>query len=254
VDVYENEGKRSGAYSHGTKGTKPFILMNYGNNVDGVFTLAHEAGHSMHTLLSSRNQEYVNADYSIFVAEVASTANEALLQRYLMEKGRGGSVDEQIYLLDRFLKDMMGTVIRQTMFADFELRIHEMAERGETLTPESMGSLYSSLVAKYYGPDMTIDPETAYTWARIPHFFYNYYVYQYATSYAASYAVAERILGGDPGAAERFLALLSEGGSDYPIEQLKRAGVDMTEPAPVESAMRAFENAVVRLEKLIEAS
>lgn len=254
VDVYENEGKRSGAYSSGTKGTQPFILMNYGNNVDGVFTLAHESGHSMHTLLSSRNQEYVNADYSIFVAEVASTALEALLQQHMEEERRGGSVDEQIYLLDRFIKDMMGTVIRQTLFAEFELAIHEMAERGESLTPESMGRLYTSLVEKYYGPDMTVDPETAYTWARIPHFYYNFYVYQYATSYAASYAIAEKILAGDPDAPRRFLSLLSEGGSDYPIEELKRAGVDMTTPAPVESAMRAFGSAVDRLQKLIDAS
>lgn len=254
VDVYENEGKRSGAYSHGTKGTQPFILMNYGNNVDGVFTLAHESGHSMHTLESSRQQEYVNADYSIFVAEVASTTLEALLQQQMVREAEGGDVDEQIYLLDRFIKDMMGTVIRQTMFAEFELRIHEMAEAGESLTPDAMGEMYVGLVAKYYGPDMTIDPETAYTWARIPHFFYNYYVYQYATSYSASFAIADRILRGEPGAPESFLDLIAEGGSDHPIEQLKRAGVDMTTPQPVESAMRALENAVIRLEKLIEAS
>ncbi len=254
VDVYENEGKRSGAYSHGAMGTKPFILMNYGNNVDGVFTLAHEAGHSMHTLESCRNQEYVNADYSIFVAEVASTALEALLQQQMVRQGEGSGVDEQIYLLDRFIKDMMGTVIRQTMFAEFELRIHEMAEEGETLTPDAMGEMYSGLVSKYYGPDMTIDPETAYTWARIPHFYYNFYVYQYATSYAASFAIAEQILHEKPGAPQRFLDLIAEGGSDHPIEQLKRAGVDMTTPQPIESAMRAFEEAVIRLEKLVDAS
>ncbi len=254
VDVYENVGKRSGAYSHGTKGTMPYILMNYGDNISGVFTLAHEAGHSMHSLLTGRNQEYVNCDYSTFVAEVASTGVEALLQFKLGRESEGAGRDEQIYLLDHFIQDMMGTMIRQTMFAEFELGIHEMAERGETLTPEAMGAFYSGLVAKYYGPAMVVDPETAYTWARIPHFFYNFYVFQYATSYAASFAIAEKIDKGEPGAVDAFLNLLKEGGSDYPIEQMKRAGVDMTTPAPIEAAMRTMSDAVTRLEKLIEAS
>lgn len=254
VDVYENAGKRSGAYSHGTKGTMPYVLMNYGDNIDGVFTLAHEAGHSMHSLLTGQNQKYVNCDYSTFVAEVASTGVEALLQFQLDRESEGADRDEQIYLLDRFIQDMMGTMIRQTMFAEFELGIHEMAERGETLTPEAMGEFYSGLVSKYYGPAMVVDPETAFTWARIPHFFYNFYVFQYATSYAASFAIAEKIDKGEPGAVDAFLNLLKEGGSDYPIEQMKRAGVDMTTPAPIEAAMKTMSDAVTRLEKLIEAS
>ncbi len=254
VDVYENEGKRSGAYSNGAHGSMPYILLNFGDNIDGVFTLAHETGHSMHSLLTGRRQAYVNSDYSTFVAEVASTANEALLQHRLEEDAAGGETDARIYILDRFLKDMMGTVIRQTMFADFELTMHEMAERGESLTPDALCTVYAALVRKYYGPEMVIDPETAYTWARIPHFFYNFYVFQYATSYAASYAIAEKILAGEPGAVEKYLGLLAEGGGDYPIEELKRAGVDMTTPAPVEAVMRAFAGAVNRLEKLIDAS
>ncbi|NNE09634.1 MAG: oligoendopeptidase F [Gemmatimonadetes bacterium] len=254
VDVYENAGKRSGAYSHGTKGTMPYILMNYGDNINGVFTLAHEVGHSMHSLRTSEHQEYVNCDYSTFVAEVASTGIEALLQFRLDRESEGAGRDEQIYLLDRFIQDMMGTMIRQTMFAEFEVGIHEMAERGETLTPEAMGEFYSGLVSKYYGPAMIVAPETAYTWARIPHFFYNFYVFQYATSYAASFAIAEKIDKGEPGAVDAFLDLLNEGGSDYPIEQMKRAGVDMTTPAPIEAAMQMMGDAVARLEKLLEAS
>ncbi len=254
VDVFENEGKRPGAYSHGTKGSMPYILMNYGRNINGAFTLAHEAGHSMHTTYTSRKQDYVNCNYSIFVAEVASTALEALLQHKISSESEGQDKDAQIYMLDRFIRDMMGTMIRQTMFAEFELAMHETAESGQSITAESLDAIYADLLKKYYGNDLVIDEHTVHEWARIPHFFYNFYVYQYATSYAASFAIAERIVEGVPGAEDRFLELLADGGSNYPIEQLKAAGVDMTTPEPVEAAMRAFDQAVTRLESLIDAS
>ncbi|MER2141252.1 MAG: oligoendopeptidase F, partial [Priestia megaterium] len=226
VDVHENKGKRSGAYSSGTYGTNPYILMNWQDNVNNLFTLAHEFGHSVHSYYTRKTQPYPYGDYSIFVAEVASTCNEALLNDYLLK-----TIDDEkqrLYLLNHYLEGFRGTVFRQTMFAEFEHDVHVRAQNGEPLTPELLTKLYYDLNKKYFGDNLVIDEEIGLEWARIPHFYYNYYVYQYATGFSAAAALSKQILEEGNAAVERYVGFLKSGSSDYPIEVLKKAGVDMT--------------------------
>lgn len=249
VDVHENKGKRSGAYSSGAYGTNPYILMNWQDNVDNMFTLAHEFGHSVHSYFTRKYQPYPYGDYSIFVAEVASTTNENLLNDYLLK-----NLDDkkkQLYLLNHYLETFRGTVFRQTMFAEFEHEIHQRAQKGEALTSELLNQLYYDLNKKYFGEDIVVDEEIAREWARIPHFYYNYYVYQYATGFSAATALSKQILEEGDDAVERYLGFLKAGSSDYPIEVLKKAGVDMTSAEPIEEACKVFEQRLAEMEQLL---
>lgn len=238
IDVYENEGKRSGAYSWSAYGTHPYVLMNYNGTLDNVFTLAHEMGHALHSWYSMHNQNYLNAGYLIFVAEVASTCNEAILIHDLMN--RTEDAVEKSYLINHFLDQFKGTMFRQTMFAEFEMLTHEVVEKGGMLTAEQICGIYKSLNEKYYGPDMISDPEIAYEWERIPHFYTPFYVYQYATGFAAAIAISSKILAGEPGIVEKYKQFLSGGGSMDPIDLLKICGVDMSSPEPVKAALHVF--------------
>ena len=249
IDVLENQGKTSGAYSWGCYDTHPYVLLNYQENVNNVFTLAHEMGHAIHSYLSNKKQPYISANYKIFVAEVASTLNEILLTNYLLETLEDDQ--QKAYVLNHYLEQFRGTVYRQTMFAEFERIVHSMAERGEPLTVDSLSEIYYNLNLKYYGPEMVIDEEIALEWARIPHFYSSFYVYKYATGFAAAAALARQILDQGQPAVERYLDFLSSGGSDYPIELLKKAGVDMTSPEPVDQALETFATLVEKMEQLI---
>ncbi|MBU9713279.1 oligoendopeptidase F [Evansella tamaricis] len=249
VDVEENVGKRSGAYSSGAYGTRPYILMNWQDNVNNLFTLAHEFGHSVHSYYTRKTQPYPYANYSIFVAEVASTCNEALLNDYMLKTTE--DKQERLYLLNHFLEGFRGTVFRQTMFAEFEQLIHEKAAAGEPLTADRLSELYYELNKKYFGEDIVVDEEIALEWARIPHFYYNFYVYQYATGYSAATALAKQILEEGKPAVDRYLEFLKAGSSDYPINVLKKAGVDMTSPEPIKQALSVFEETLTELESLL---
>ncbi|PYZ97731.1 oligoendopeptidase F [Alteribacter lacisalsi] len=249
VDVEENAGKRSGAYSSGAYGTMPYILMNWQDNVNNLFTLTHEFGHSVHSYYTRKNQPYPYANYSIFVAEVASTCNEALLNDHLLEVT--DDKQKRLYLLNHFLEGFRGTVFRQTMFAEFEKVIHEKAADGESLTPDLLSEVYYDLNKKYFGENIVVDEEIALEWARIPHFYYNFYVYQYATGYSAATTLAKQIQEEEDAAVTRYLDFLKAGSSDYPIEVLKKAGVDMTSPEPIEEAMKVFEETLSELETLL---
>lgn len=252
VDVEETKGKRSGAYSSGAYGTNPYILMNWQNNVNNLFTLAHEFGHSMHSYYSRENQPFVYGDYSIFVAEVASTTNEALLNDHLIKTIEDPR--KKIYLLNHWLEGFRGTIFRQTMFAEFEHLIHEMDQNGEPLTAERLTEEYYQLNKKYFGDDMVVDEEIGLEWARIPHFYYNYYVYQYATGLSAATALSKQILEEGQPAVDRYINnFLKAGSSDYPIEVLKAAGVDMTSAQPIEEACQVFEEKLNELESLLFA-
>ncbi|MET3575668.1 oligoendopeptidase F [Bhargavaea ullalensis] len=253
VDVRENKGKRSGAYSSGTYGTNPYILMNWHDNVNNLFTLAHEFGHSVHSYYTRKSQPFVYGDYTIFVAEVASTCNEALLNDHLLKT----LSDEQqkMYLLNYWLEGFRGTVFRQTMFAEFEHEIHKLDQEGTALTAEKLTETYYELNKKYFGEDLVVDEEIGLEWARIPHFYYNYYVYQYATGYSAAVALSNKILEEGQPAVDRYIGeFLKAGSSDYPIEVLKKAGVDMTTREPIEAACRAFGEKLDELEKLLGQS
>lgn len=250
VDVEENRGKRSGAYSSGTYGTNPYILMNWQDNLSNVFTLAHEFGHSLHSYYTHENQPYRYGNYSIFVAEVASTLNESLLNEYLVNKTEDPK--RKLYLLNNFLDGFRGTVFRQTMFAEFEHLIHKMDQEGEALTPDVLTKHYYELNEKYYGADVVHDEEIGLEWARIPHFYYNYYVYQYATGYSAAQALSVKIQKEGQPAIDRYFGFLSAGSSDYPIEVLKKAGVDMTEKTPIMQALDIFEEKLNEMEALFE--
>ncbi|AFS71000.1 MULTISPECIES: oligoendopeptidase F [Exiguobacterium] len=250
VDVRETRGKRSGAYSSGAYDTQPFILMNWQDNVNNLFTLAHEFGHSVHSYYTRQNQPYAYGDYSIFVAEVASTTNEALLNDYLLK--RVTDKNEKLYLLNNQLETFRGTLFRQTMFAEFEHQIHEAARLGQALTPEFLTKTYYALNQTYFGDGIVLDEEIGLEWARIPHFYYNYYVYQYATGISAAAALTSQILEEGQPAVERYINnFLKAGSSDYPIEVLKAAGVDMTTKAPVEAALRQFERVLDEFEALL---
>ncbi|TDL35311.1 oligoendopeptidase F [Jeotgalibacillus sp. S-D1] len=250
VDVEENKGKRSGAYSSGAYGTHPYILMNWQDNVNNLFTLAHEFGHSVHSYYSRKNQPYPYGGYSIFVAEVASTCNEALLNDYLLNTLEDEK--KRLYILNHFLEGFRGTVFRQTMFAEFEHIIHQKAQNGEALTADSLTEEYYNLNKKYFGDEVVVDEEIGLEWSRIPHFYYNYYVYQYATGYSAATALSKLILEEGQPAVDRYInEFLKAGSSDYPIEVLKKAGVDMTTSAPIEEACKVFEEKLNEMEELL---
>ncbi len=249
IDVYQNEGKRSGAYSAGAA-VHPFVLLNYSGTLDSQFTLAHEMGHALHSYHSHKVQNPIDAGYVIFVAEVASTLNEALLMEYLL--GKTTDKKERAYLINHFLDQFKGTLYRQTMFAEFELNIGKMAQEGKTLTADALCQEYRRLNELYYGPDMVVDDRIAMEWARIPHFYYNYYVFQYATGYSAAIALSRRILAEGQPAVEDYIRFLSGGCSKSPIDLLKDAGVDMTDPAPVEEALALFGRLLDEMEELTE--
>lgn len=255
IDVFATRNKRSGAYSSGSYLTQPYILLNFSTGPDepgayeDVSTLAHEMGHSMHSFLSRTHQPYVYADYDIFCAEVASTANEILLQNYVLPQ----ITDRQakLYLLVELLEGFRGTVFRQTMFSEFEQKIHEMAEQGMPLTADTLGAAYGEIMKRYYGPDYEQDPLVDNYWIRIPHFYYNFYVYKYSTSYCAAANIVERISHNEPGAVEKYLTFLKSGSRKYPLELLRDAGVDMTTATYVEDAMKYFERLLDETEKLL---
>ncbi|RDX00815.1 oligoendopeptidase F [Listeria kieliensis] len=248
IDVVENKGKRSGAYSSGAYSTNPYILLNWQNNIDNVFTLAHELGHSVHSYYTRTNQPYIYGDYSIFLAEVASTTNENLLTDYLLKKYEDPKV--RAYLLNHYLDGFKGTVFRQTQFAEFEHLIHQADQNGEALTAEFLTEQYFKINKNYYGDSVQYDPEIGYEWSRIPHFYMNYYVYQYATGFSAASALSAKILHEGTPAVEAYLDYLKAGSSDFPIEVLKRAGVDMTSSQVIEDALEVFEARLIELEKL----
>ncbi len=244
LDVYENEGKRSGAYSAPVYGVHPYMLLNYNDTLDDVFTLAHEMGHSMHTMLSHEAQPFVYSNYTIFVAEVPSTLSEALLLEHFLQKSTDPR--ERVVLLQHAIDNITSTFYTQVLFADFELRAHRMVEADQPITADILNEMYSGLLKDYYGDALDIDPLSAVTWARIPHFFNTpYYVYQYSTCFASAARLAKEM----PEARERYLALLASGGNDYPMEQLKRAGVDLSEPDTVRAVIEQLDSLVTRLEE-----
>jgi oligoendopeptidase F len=247
VDRYENKNKRSGAYSSGCYDSMPYILMNYKGIIKDVFTLAHEAGHSMHSYMSHKNQPYQYGDYPIFLAEVASTFNEELLMHLLLERAK--SSEERVFLINEKIEDLRGTFFRQAMFAEFELKLHELAENNVPMTPKLLKAEYEALLKAYFGPALTIDAVGTIEWARIPHFYYNFYVYQYATGISAAMAFADRVLKG--GATERddYLGFLKAGSSRYPIDTLAKAGVDMRSAEPVRATIATFSRLVDQLGK-----
>lgn len=247
IDVYENQGKRSGAYSAGAM-VHPYVLLNYTGTLDSQFTLAHEMGHALHSYLSNKHQSPVDAGYAIFVAEVASTCNEALLMEYLL--GKTTDKKERAYLINHFLDQFKGTIYRQTMFAEFELNIGKMVAEGKTLTADVLCAEYKRLNEFYYGPDMVVDDEIAMEWARIPHFYFNYYVFQYATGYSAAIALSRKILSEGESAVKDYIGFLSGGCSKSPIDLLKGAGVDMTGPEPVNAALELFGELLDEMEAL----
>lgn len=252
VDRYENKNKRSGAYSSGCFDSYPYILMNYKSILRDVFTLAHEAGHSMHSLYSHRSQPYQYSDYPIFLAEVASTFNENLLTRLMLKNCKNTS--EKIFLINQQIEDIRTTLFRQTMFAEFELSIHEKVEQMIPMTPDLLREEFQLLNKKYFGPALVIDPEIGIEWARIPHFYYNFYVYQYATGISAAIALAERVTKGGNAEREAYLNFLKAGSSRYPIDILKLAGIDMTTPGPVISAINKMDELVKEMESLLVAN
>ena len=248
IDVYENRGKRSGAYSGGAYATAPFILLNYQDRLEDMYTLIHELGHSMHSYFTRRTRPFIYGGYTSFLAEVASTLNEALLTAHLLKTRP--EVPLRKRLIVQQLEDIRTTIIRQTMFARFELDIHQATEAGEPLTTDNLSQRYGDLVARYMGPEVVLDKDIALEWARIPHFYYNYYVYQYATGLSAAIALSKRILDEGQPAVDRYLEFLSSGSSAPSIELLRRAGVDMTTPEPVRQAMERIDELLNELEAL----
>ncbi|GEB32780.1 oligoendopeptidase F [Brevibacillus parabrevis] len=249
IDVHENEGKTSGAYSWGAFTTHPYVLMNYQDNVNNMFTLAHEMGHALHSYHSNQAQPYTYADYKIFVAEVASTLNEALLMDHLLKTTTDKK--QRLYLINYYLEQFRGTVFRQTMFAEFEKIVHAKEEQGEPLTADSLSAIYRELNVAYHGPDMVVDKEVDLEWARIPHFYRNFYVYKYATGFSAATSLSKQILEEGQPAVDRYLEFLKGGSSDYPLNLLKKAGVDMTSPAPVAEALSVFKELLDEMEQLL---
>ncbi len=249
IDVYENEGKRGGAYSSGAR-VHPFVLMNYSGTLKSQFTLAHEMGHALHSYFSNRTQKPLDSHYVIFVAEVASTCNEALLMEYLLNKTTDKK--ERAFLINHFLEQFKGTLYRQTMFAEFELKMGQLVQAGVPLTAEKLCQEYKALNELYFGPDMVVDDEIAMEWARIPHFYYNYYVFLYATGYSAAIALSQKILKEGAPAVEKYLNFLSGGRSKPPVELLKDAGVDMSSPEPVNEALALFGRLLDEMEELVE--
>lgn len=247
IDVYPNKGKGGGAFSSGTYTSNPFIMTNFTGTLDSVSTLAHEMGHSQHSWLTNHTQPAQYSDYSLFVAEVASTVNENLLIEQLLQEEK--DPQNRLALLNQYLEGFKGTVYRQTMFAEFEKESHAMAERGESLDPKTLNALYERLVKLYFGEELAMDEEVQYEWARIPHFYYVFYVYVYATGYSSATALSEGILKEGASAVKKYLEFLSMGSSAYPLEELKHAGVDLTTPAPIDIALDKFEKVLEEAEK-----
>lgn len=249
LDIYENKGKRSGAYSSGMN-VHPFVLLNYTDTLDSEFTLAHEMGHAMHSYLSTKHQPYVDRRYVIFVAEVASTCNEALLMNYL----RNNTEDKRVkaYLINYFLEQFRTTLYRQCMFAEFELKVNEMIQNGQTLTADALSSIYHDLNVFYYGDDVIVDSDIAMEWARIPHFYMNYYVYQYATGFSAAMALSKKLISQEKGAVDQYLTFLKGGCSKSPIELLRGAGVDMESTQPIHDALQLFDSLIEELDDLLD--
>lgn len=250
IDVMENKGKRGGAYSWGSYGTHPYILMNYNGTLNDVFTLAHEMGHSMHTFYSNSHQPYSTSDYSIFVAEVASTFNEMLLLEHLIRNAR--TKEEKLYLINYQLDQIRGTLYRQTMFASFEREVHRRYAQGDPLTPKELKELWKDLNQRYHGKAFHVDQKLLMEWARIPHFYTPFYVFQYATGISAAISLSEAVLSGDPSARERYLNMLKRGGSDHPMALLKEAGVDMSSPKPIEDTIALFNQRLMEMEALMD--
>lgn len=249
VDVYETEGKWSGAYSWGSYSTHPYILMNYNNTLENVFTLAHEMGHCMHSWYANRSQPYVYAEYSLFVAEIAAITNEMLLMDHMLRNAR--NKEQRVYLLNYYLETILGTFYNQVMFAEFENVAHQKAEQGEALSASSLREIYRGIYQKYYGPDLVLDSLDDLSCLRISHFYRNFYVYKYATSLAAAAAFSKKILAGEQEALSRYIGLLEAGGSGYPIDIVKTAGVGMTSPEPVSKTIELFADLVDQLEALL---
>ena len=248
IDVYENKGKRSGAYSWGAFGGHPYVLLNHNDTVNSMFTVAHEMGHALHSYFTWEKQPFVYSGHKIFVAEVASTCNEALLMEYLLKTETDPS--RQLYLINYFMEQFRGTLFRQTMFAEFEKKAHEMSASGTPLTCENLSAVYHDLNKLYFGDDIVIDDYIDIEWARIPHFYNAFYVYQYATGYSAAIALSRKILNEGQPAVDRYLDFLSKGSSEYSIDLLKGAGVDMTSKKPIEDAMEVFRGLLDKMEKL----
>ncbi len=250
IDVFETKAKRSGAYSSGTTfGVHPYVLLNWTDLLNDVFTLTHEMGHNMHSYYTGQHQPYPYANYSIFLAEVASTFNESLLLDYLLEISK--SKEEKLFLLERYLNNLTATFYRQVMFAEFEMIVYDRTEKGESLTADVLNDLYKKIYQKYWGPEMFIPEEEQYTWARIPHFYYNFYVYQYATGFAASEVLAKKVKTEGDNAVDRYLNFLKAGSSDYPINILKSAGVDMNSPEPVQAVSKRMNEVLNEMENLL---
>ena len=249
IDVYETEGKTAGAYSWGTYSSHPYMLMNYNGTMDHMFTLAHELGHAMHSHYSNQNQPYATADYPLFLAEVASTFNENLLLNYLMKNTE--DENQKLALIDQWIDNFIGTVITQVRFAEFEQAAHKMVQEGIPVTAESLNKVVLDFDQKWYGESTVVGDGYELTWGRIPHYYRAFYVYKYATSFCASTALAKRVIDGEEGAIENYMTFLQSGGSDYPIEILKKAGVDMSSPEPVEQAMQLFDSLVIQMEELL---
>lgn len=249
MDVYENQGKTSGAYSFGAYDSKPYVLLNYTDTLNDVFTIVHEMGHSMHSWYTRANQPFIYGDHSIFTAEVASTVNESLLIQHLLEKETDPEMKK--YLLNHYIEDFRTTLFRQTMFAEFEHLTHKEVENGGTLTAQWLNDTYNDLNNKYFGPALTQDEYIQYEWARIPHFYRGFYVYQYATGYSAATAISRKILTEGSAARDAYIDFLKSGSSDHPVELLKIAGVDMGSPEPVKLAMETFKDLVEEFEKLM---
>ncbi len=249
IDVYENQGKTSGAYSWGAYKSHPYVLLNYQGTTNDVFTIAHEMGHAMHTFYTNKTQPYVYSQYKIFVAEVASTVNELLLMKYMLKNTR--DTNEKAYLLNHYLEEFRGTLFRQVMFAEFEKIIHAKMEQGEALTPNLICSLYRELNIKYFGNEVVVDENIDIEWARIPHFYTSFYVYKYATGFSAAASISRRILNEGATAVERYKEFLKSGSSDYPLELLKKAGVDLSSPKSIEDALNDFGEVLKELEGLV---
>lgn len=249
IDVYENEGKTGGAYSWGAYTTHPYVLLNYQGTMKDVFTLAHEMGHALHSYYTNKHQPYIYSQYKIFVAEVASTVNESLLMHHLLKNTK--DQNEKAYLINHYLDEFRGTVFRQVMFAEFEKIIHEKAENGEALTPQLLSEIYHYLNVQYFGDQMFVDSEIDMEWSRIPHFYNSFYVYKYATGFAAATSLSRQILEEGQPAVDRYIGFLSSGDSDYPIEILRKAGVDLSTPQPIVDALKVFEEMLDQIEKLL---
>jgi len=249
IDVYESEGKTSGAYSWGSYLTHPYILLNFQSSIKDVFTIAHEMGHALHTFYTNKTQPFVYSEYRIFVAEVASIVNEFLVMDYLLKNSE--NKEEKVYLLNNYLEEFRGTLFRQTMFAEFERIIHDKMSSGEALTCNAFSDIYSSLNKKYYGDNVIIDDKISMEWARIPHFYSSFYVYKYATGFSAAASLSKHILDEDETAVKRYIEFLGSGGSDYPLDLLKTAGVDLTTPVPIEDTLKKFESILEEFEAML---